>query len=72
MLERPDDAQTLIDRQRQVAQKWLADLDRKSQTAQTSVPFDKALQDYRTAQVKMILDWLDDCQAELQRTLKAA
>ena len=71
ILERPDDAQTLIERQRQVAQKWLADLDGKSQTAQTSVPFDKALQDYRTAQVKMILEWLDDCQADLRRSLKA-
>jgi DNA-binding PadR family transcriptional regulator len=71
MLERPEDAQTLIDRQRRAAQKWLADLDGNPQTAQIRAPFDKAVQEYRTAQVKMILDWLDDCQAELQHSLKA-
>jgi DNA-binding PadR family transcriptional regulator len=71
LLERPADAQTLIDRQRQVAQKWLVDLDGRSQASPPIAPFDKALLNYRTEQVKMILDWLDNCQSELQHTLKA-
>jgi DNA-binding PadR family transcriptional regulator len=71
LLDRPEDAQVLIDRQRQVAQKWLATLDGISQASSPVAPFDKALQDYRISQVKMILNWLDDCQSELQLTYKA-
>ncbi len=68
LLEHPEEAQILIDRQRQVAQKWLADLDGTPQISKPVAPFDKALHDYRTVQVMMILDWLDDCQAKLQRS----
>ena len=45
LLERPEDAQILIDRQRQVAQKWLADLEGTSQISKTIAPFDQALQE---------------------------
>jgi DNA-binding PadR family transcriptional regulator len=72
LLDQPEQAQVLIDRQREVAQKWLADLEAPTPVSTSSAPFDKALQDYRTAQVKMILDWLDDCQEELKNNLKAA
>ena len=70
--DHPEDAQVLIDRQREVAQKWLADLISPARISKPVAPFDKALLDYRTVQVKMILAWLDDCQAELHRNLKAA
>jgi DNA-binding PadR family transcriptional regulator len=67
----PEEAQNLINRQQEVALKWLADLEGPSQAAKANTPFDKALQHYRTVQVKMILDCLDDCQAELHNTPRA-
>jgi PadR family transcriptional regulator AphA len=71
LLDHPAEAQILIDHQRELAQKWLADLDGRAQVSKINAPFDQALQDYRTVQVKMILDWLDGCQARLQHNLKA-
>ena len=68
----PIDAQILIDRQREVALKWLADLETQSWVSKPVASYDKTLQQYRIIQVKMILDWLDDCQAELQRNLKGS
>ncbi len=61
----PEDAQLLVDHQKQAALKWLEDLEGQSQASQTVASFDSVLQHYRIAQVKMILDWLDECQAEL-------
>jgi DNA-binding PadR family transcriptional regulator len=68
----PQDAQLLVDRQRQAALKWLEDLEGQSQASQPVPSFDRALLRYRMAQVKMILDWLDDCQAELRGDIGVA
>jgi DNA-binding PadR family transcriptional regulator len=68
----PEEAQILINRQREVAFKWLADQEGPSQVSKQATHFDKALQQYRTVQVKMILDWLDDCQAKLQSRQRAS
>ena len=38
MQDQPRDAQTLIDRQREVAQKWLADLEGTSQVSKPALP----------------------------------
>lgn len=70
--ESPQDAQLLIDRQRQSALKWLADLVEQSQGSEPAASFDKTVQGYRIDQVKMILNWLDDCQLELQKDLRIA
>ena len=67
-----DDAQTLINNQREVAQKWLADLEKQSQASEPIALFDKALQQYRIGQVKMILKWLEDYQVELNSSLRKA
>ena len=55
----PDDAQTLIDRQREIAIKWLADLEGQSSASESAARFDQALLQYRIVQVKMIISWLD-------------
>ncbi len=69
--ESPLATKKLIERQRQTALRWLADLEERSRSSEAASGFEIALQQYRKRQVDMILSWLDSCQAELDGRLKA-
>ena len=58
--EGPVKLRFLIERQQEVCQQWLADLEKEMQKFSSEQPFAEMVLRYRTGQVKAILSWLNE------------
>ena len=61
----PSIAATLIDKQRDVCQDWLASLQIQADTLSTEAPFEWLVYQFRIGQVEAMNNWLDTCEQTL-------